>query len=283
MDAGLFLIGIARQEGFLSPVLFQKVICNIRRLFFDNIGTALDGNAATFLAAGSLGFRLRQELGFPRRTEGLPLSACSCDVEAMRYKPSDFSSLRLPFLSRIRLSSSLHLDWYRVAPKGALLGAGLLTAWVAADLFWSLTAPAPVALRAANPSNAIQAAQAIGQRQLMGVNDKTAGAAANPAAESARIVVLGLVSSVKGQPGFAVLAVNGQAPRGVVEGEELLPGVRLDHVAPDYIETSTGGVSQRVSLAPRQAFASAAQAGLQPPPVEAHSAAPPERAGDSHD
>ena len=150
------------------------------------------------------------------------------------------------------------LPWQRAARLGPLLAWSLalaVTAWVAADLFWRFTAPRPPALPVASLADPQQAAQAIATRHLMG-QGPAAGAPTQVAAPG-RYTVQAVVTGAAGRPGWAIVAIDGGAQQGVVEGQEIRPGVTLARVAGDGVELTVGGARQRVALAERGAPAAA--------------------------
>lgn len=151
-----------------------------------------------------------------------------------------------------RLASS-RVPWQRAARLGPLLAWSLalaVTAWVAADLFWRFTAPRPPALPVATQANPLQAAQAIASRHLLG-QGPAAAAPGNPLAPPGRYSLQAVVTGAAGRPGWAVIAIDGGAQQGFVEGQEIRPGVTLARVAGDGVDLDLGGARQRVPLADR--------------------------------
>ena len=148
------------------------------------------------------------------------------------------------------------LPWQRAARLGPVLAWGValaVTAWVAADLFWRFTAPRPPALPVASLADPQQAAQAIATRHLMG-QGPAAGSPTQVAAPG-RYTVQAVVTGAAGRPGWAIVAIDGGAQQGVVEGQEIRPGVTLSRVRADGIELTVGGARETVALAERSSAA----------------------------
>jgi hypothetical protein len=159
------------------------------------------------------------------------------------------------------------LPWQRAMRLGPVLAWGCalaITAWVAADLFWRFNAPRPPALPVASLADPQAAAQAIASRHLMG--QSAAGPTAAAAAPS-RYTLQAVVTGSAGRPGWAVIAVDGGAQQGFVEGQDIQPGVSLALVRSDSIEIATGGLRQTVKLAERAG--GEAPTGAAPPPAMA--------------
>lgn len=143
------------------------------------------------------------------------------------------------------------LSWPRAARFITPLTWGValaLSAWVAADLFWRFSAPRPPALPVAAMADPQAAAQAIASRHLMG---QAAGGPVVIAAPVGRYTLQAVVTGSNGRPGWAVIAIDGGAQQGFVEGQEIQPGVTLASVGRDSIELSTGGARQTIKLIER--------------------------------
>ena len=152
--------------------------------------------------------------------------------------------MKLP--ERLDLS---RLSWQRAARLGPILAWGValsVTAWVAADLFWRFSAPKPPALPVASLADPQQAAQAIASRHPMGQTDPAGPAAA---AAPSRYTLQAVVTGADSRPGWAVIAIDGGAQQGFVEGQEIRPGVTLALVRSDAVELAVGGARQTVRLA----------------------------------
>ena len=146
------------------------------------------------------------------------------------------------------------LNWQsatRIGPVLAWAAALSVTAWVGADLFWRFSAPRAPALPVASPSDPQLAAQAIASRHLMGNAASGTGTAGPVVAAPGRYALQAVVTGSGGRPGWAVLSIDGGPQQGVVEGQELHPGVRLARVLADSIQISTGGGTQTVNLTER--------------------------------
>jgi len=124
-----------------------------------------------------------------------------------------------------------------------------VTAWVAADLFWRFSAPSAPALPVASLADPQAAAQAIASRHLMG--QVTAGGTAAAPVQPGRYTLQAVVTGSGQRPGWAIISVDGGAQQGIVEGQEVRPGVTLALVKGDAVELSIGGARQTVRLAER--------------------------------
>jgi general secretion pathway protein C len=156
------------------------------------------------------------------------------------------------------------LPWLRAARFVTPLAWGValaLSAWVAADLFWRFSAPRAPALPVATVADPQAAAQAIASRHLMG---QSSGPAAI-AAPVSRYTLQAVVTGSDGRPGWAVIAIDGGAQQGFVEGQEIQPGVTLASVGRDSIELSTGGARQTIKLVERGTAAPGNDAQGSPP------------------
>lgn len=146
------------------------------------------------------------------------------------------------------------LNWQsatRIGPVLAWAAALSVTAWVGADLFWRFSAPRPPALPVASPSDPQLAAQAIASRHLMGNAATRPGTAGPAVAAPGRYALQAVVTGSGGRPGWAVLTIDGGPQQGIVEGQELHPGVRLARVLADSIQITAGGGTQTVRLTER--------------------------------
>ena len=164
------------------------------------------------------------------------------------------------------------ISWQRAARLGPMLAWGLalaVTAWVAADLFWRFSAPSAPALPVASLADPQAAAQAIASRHLMG--QAAAGSTAAAPVQPGRYALQAVVTGSGKRPGWAVISVDGGAQQGIVEGQEVRPGVTLALVKGDSIEIATGGLRQTVKLAERGNTETPGGA----PPASGMSAMPP--------
>lgn len=127
-----------------------------------------------------------------------------------------------------------------------LLAWGLalgFAAWVAADLFWRLALPRATVLLPVAESDALAAAQRVGERHLMGVSAHEAGGEA-----AGNFVLYGVATGDERHPGFAVISMNGGPAQGVVLGQEVAPSVVLAAIQADGVELSGAAGKQRVPL-----------------------------------
>lgn len=141
-----------------------------------------------------------------------------------------------------------------------------VTAWVAADLFWRFSAPSAPALPVASLADPQAAAQAIASRHLMG--QTAAGSTAAAPVQPGRYALQAVVTGSGERPGWAVIAIDGGAQQGFVEGQEIRPGIALTLVKGDSVELSIGGARQTIRLAER-----AGSDGSPPIPAPASAAA----------
>lgn len=161
------------------------------------------------------------------------------------------------------------ISWQRALRLGPMLAWGLalaVTAWVAADLFWRFSAPSAPALPVASLAHPQAAAQAIASRHLMG--QTAAGSTAAAPVQPGRYALQAVVTGSGERPGWAVIAIDGGAQQGFVEGQEIRPGIALTLVKGDSVELSIGGARQTIRLAER-----AGSDGSPPIPAPASAAA----------
>lgn len=168
----------------------------------------------------------------------------------------------------------LHSVCDRALPALAWLGAAGLAAGVLADAFWRWQAPAPRPAPRAPVGDLAASAQAITARHLFGqTGESGAGTAAAPATP---FRLLGLMAS--GGHGFALIAEEGQAPRPVLEGEEIAAGVSLHRIRPDRVEIRRQGHSEELPLAePGLAASPAPQPGSPLSPASGRASTPAAR------
>lgn len=180
------------------------------------------------------------------------------------------------------------LPWPRAARSVTPLAWGValaLSAWVAADLFWRFSAPRAPALPVASLADPQAAAQAIASRHLMG---QSAGGPVSVTAPVGRYTLQAVVTGSNGRPGWAVIAIDGGAQQGFVEGQEIQPGVTLSSVGRDSIELATGGAHQTIRLIERGGSSAdndtqAAQpAAITPPPATFQIPTPANGADSTH-
>lgn len=174
----------------------------------------------------------------------------------------------------------------RLIPATAWGLAVLVAGWVAADLFWRFNTPPTPALPPPQTAEPRQAAEAIASRHLMGLV-QAPGAAASAGGQ---ISVLAVVTGTDAHPGWAVLSVDGGPQQGVVEGQEIRPGLQLTRVLADGIELPGGqrvglsrnaapGILEHNNPASDGALAVAPDGNINMPATNAAIAAPPTQAG----
>lgn len=132
----------------------------------------------------------------------------------------------------------------------AMVGMLAVLAWLAAGIFWSLTAPAVTPPVVAIETDPARAAQSVAARHLFGETAE-AGAVVQ-AVVLPDIALRGVVAPAReGRPGVAVLAVAGKPPISVREGDEIVSGVTLHRVLPRSVELERGRQVQTLSLPER--------------------------------
>lgn len=143
------------------------------------------------------------------------------------------------------------MDSYRLAgrllsliPLAAWLVVVAVAAWLLAGWIWVLTAPAVFVAPVATPVEPVAAAAAVADRHWFG------GSSAAPAAEQSagRFRLFGAMTGHDGRPGMAVIGEEGKPALPVVEGEEFVPGVRLQRVLPRAVELQRQGRGERLEL-----------------------------------
>lgn len=129
---------------------------------------------------------------------------------------------------------------------GAWLAVLFGGVWLLAGQAWRFVLPqaAPAAARALDPA---AVAEAVAGRHFFGV----AAPRAAPAASSGSYRLLGVIAGAGGQPGLAVLEVNGKSTVAVAAGAEIEPGVLLRAVLPRAIRMEQGGREAMLSLPER--------------------------------
>ena len=145
--------------------------------------------------------------------------------------------------SREGILSRLPLPWRGF---GALVLGVLLARWS-----WVLFAPHS-AVTAVAPEQAV----AVEAGRLFGAAASSVSPAEGVALPNVRLT--GVFAAKVGQPGFAVLKLDGKQQVGVAVGESVAPGARLLEVHPDYVLLERAGVQQRVNLEGKSADAAVA-------------------------
>jgi general secretion pathway protein C len=144
-----------------------------------------------------------------------------------------------------RLSGLLDNPQLPIVGTVVIWGCSLaLAAWIASGWFWDRAAPAIVQLPTTSLVDPVAASQAIASRHLMGV--ATVQATGSEGNNSYRL--LGLMTSSPGEPGFAILAEGGKGALVVVEGEEIVPGLKLIRILPDQVVVGRDGNTESISL-----------------------------------
>lgn len=133
---------------------------------------------------------------------------------------------------------------------GAVVLGVILAKWS-----WLLLAPHATAV-AVVPEQAV----AVEAGRLFGATASGVSSVEGIALSNVRLA--GVFAARIGQPGFAVLELDGKRQVGVAVGENVVPGTKLLEVYPDYVLLERAGVQQRVNL--EWKAAGAAKAGVAP-------------------
>lgn len=123
-----------------------------------------------------------------------------------------------------------------------LVLAALLAHWT-----WRFAAPVPPLPASGARADIKLGAQlaSLHAAQLFGAAQGRADAAEQ--ATSLNLKLRGVFAALGGQPAMAVLGVDGQ-DQAVATGDEVVPGVVLDSVAPDHVILLNHGVRERLDL-----------------------------------
>jgi general secretion pathway protein C len=132
------------------------------------------------------------------------------------------------------------------APLNLLLLLGL--AALLAHWTWRFAAPEPPLSASAARADIELDAQLTSLRaaHLFGAVQGEAYARDEPAT-SLNLKLRGVFAALGGQPAMAIVAVDGQ-DQAVATGNEIVPGVVLDSVAPDYVILLNRGMRERLDL-----------------------------------
>ena len=110
--------------------------------------------------------------------------------------------------------------------------------------YWSWVWFAPSAVPRA-PAAVQLAGRAAAADGLFGAAQQGAGAAA---AGSGALRLMGVMAAADGQGGQAVLRLDGKRSLAVLEGEDIVPGLRLTEVHVDHIVLERNGVRETLAL-----------------------------------
>ena len=132
-----------------------------------------------------------------------------------------------------RLSYFWPFSWRSV---GAIILGVLLAKWL-----WILFAP-----QALFTSDIPERAAGVEAGQLFGVVASAEEVVQGVALPNVQL--LGVFAASAGKPGFAILKLDGNRQKGLVEGEEVAPGTILVAVNADHVLLERAGVQQKVSL-----------------------------------
>jgi general secretion pathway protein C len=110
--------------------------------------------------------------------------------------------------------------------------------------YWSWVWFAPTAVPRA-PAAVQLAGRASSAGGLFGAATQGSGAAA---AGSGALRLMGVMAAAGGQGGQAVLRLDGKRSLAVLEGEDIVPGLRLAEVHVDHIVLERNGVRETLAL-----------------------------------
>lgn len=143
------------------------------------------------------------------------------------------------------LSSALLIPWLGRLATLAMLA---LLAWIGAGIFWSLTAPQTPRPATAMETDPQRAVQSIASRHLFGIAPVVTAASA-VVSGPADIKLSGAIAAQQaGGRAFAILAIEGKPSQVVREGEEVMPGVKLQRVLSRQVELLRNGQTQMLNL-----------------------------------
>ena len=110
--------------------------------------------------------------------------------------------------------------------------------------YWSWVWFAPSAVPRA-PAAVQLAGRASAAGGLFGVAQQGSGAAADG---SGSLLLMGVMAAADGEVGQAVLRLDGKRSLAVLEGEDIVPGLRLTEVHVDHIVLERNGVRETLAL-----------------------------------
>jgi len=113
--------------------------------------------------------------------------------------------------------------------------------------YWSWVWFAPSAAPRA-PAAVQLAGRASAAGGLFGVALQGSGATAAAAAGAGALRLMGVMAAAGGQGGQAVLRLDGKRSLAVLEGEDIVPGLRLAEVHVDHIVLERNGVRETLAL-----------------------------------
>lgn len=122
-----------------------------------------------------------------------------------------------------------------------------LALWYVAGIVWQILTPATPAAAPAFASAPQEQALRLAAQHVFGETGAGGSAGAAVAANS-NIVVRGVIAAQGRRKGVAIVSVNGQPLATVAEGEEIQPGVRLEHVLSNQISINRQGVRESIFL-----------------------------------
>ena len=141
-----------------------------------------------------------------------------------------------------------------------------LIAWLAAHWYWRFAAPVAESPRHASASDANAAANDIAARHLFGTTETAAPPVGEESGTTSngplatRFTVVGLMSTNRGAPGFAILSEADKPPITAIEGQEFEPGIRVARILPHAVEIVQGERREQILYIP--AMPDAAQSGI---------------------
>jgi len=140
-----------------------------------------------------------------------------------------------------RVNTARLMPW--LGGAAALLMLALL-AWLAANIFWTLSAPESRRPSAAIETDLQRVLPALTERHLFGVHQVAASSSA-----PSNIRLNGVIAAQRpGHSAYALLVIEGKPAQLVREGEEIAPGITLQRVLARQVEILRGGQPQILSL-----------------------------------
>ena len=133
-------------------------------------------------------------------------------------------------------------------PALAWFGVLILGAWLAAGWYWRLAAPAVSGAMHMPLADAAKAGTEIVSRHLFGALQTNKPQSGEAPVASHAIRIVGVMTGSGHSPGFAVIQDEGKSNRAVIEGEEIVAGIKLERVLPQGVEISRNGQRETLAL-----------------------------------
>jgi len=144
--------------------------------------------------------------------------------------------------------TATHL-WTWFGHLASLLMLGVL-AWLCAHLWWDWKTPTLAAAVIEPATDPGTLAAEIARHHLFGQGIPAATQASlQPSPASGNLQLSGIIAAQQGtRSAYALLSLDGQPARVVRQGEEIAPGLVLQHISPHEVELSRHGQRQRLTL-----------------------------------